>query len=488
MKKGLLLFLFIFWGSEGNAQSIRQRHKRCRQTLLPKIKKIIKHNKARHAFWALAVRDTTGKMLQCFHTQKLMRPASNLKLLTAATALHELGPDFRFETPVYGRGELEDSVWAGDIIIRGKGDPSISGLFYDEDRLYVMEEFYQALKMKGIQKIKGNIIANDSYFDRKPYPEGWEWDDFSHYYAPEVNALSFNNNAVDITIYGNGNVGDEPAIEWFPFNTDYVNFVNDQQITPKKAYYVGHFRRLLGTNTIELKSSIPKGLVVRKSLPISDPPLYFINTLKQYLEKEGIKVTGHLVVNSRSRNWHSPLYKKLAVHLSPPLRKITKHMMKKSDNFYAEMLLKTIAAEHFHTQGTTELGISLEKQYASSLGIHLSNINLSDGSGMSAYDLITTGALSKLLVIMRNKFAYTNSLSVGGVDGTLEYRFNRTPLAGRVIAKTGYVSGVRSISGYLKTKTDNTLIFSLITNNYEIPTRYVNSTEGSILKVLYNHY
>jgi D-alanyl-D-alanine carboxypeptidase/D-alanyl-D-alanine-endopeptidase (penicillin-binding protein 4) len=456
--------------------------------LLPQIEQLIQENKAHHAFWALAVRDTSGNLLQSFHARKMMRPASNLKLLTAAAVLHELGPDFRFKTPIYGRGKLKDSVWVGDIIVRGKGDPSMSGLFYDEDRLHVMQEFYHALKMKGIRKIKGNLIANDSYFDHKLHPEGWEWDDFSYYYAPQISALSFNNNAVDITIYANGKVGDEPRIEWFPFNTDFVHFVNEQQIAPEKAYYIGDFHRMLGTNTIFLRSSIPKGMVVRKSITISDAPLYFINTLKHYLEHGGIKVTGHLIVNHGTHHWESPSYKTLAVHISPPLRKLIKHMMKKSDNFYAEMLLKAMAAEYFNTQGSTDLGISLEERFASSLGINISNMNLSDGSGMSAYDLITTNALSKLLVAMRHHPAFRNSLSVGGVDGTLEYRFAHTPLVGSVFAKTGYISGVRSISGYLKTKSHNTLIFSLITNDYTIPTRYVNSTEASILTALYNHY
>jgi D-alanyl-D-alanine carboxypeptidase/D-alanyl-D-alanine-endopeptidase (penicillin-binding protein 4) len=488
MKKNLLLFLIIFWGIKVNARPPQHPPAACRSVLLPQVKKLIHKNKARHAFWALAVRDTSGRMLQCFHARKLMRPASNLKLLTAAAVLHELGPNFRFKTPVYGRGRLQDSVWVGDIIVRGKGDPSMSGLFYDEDRLHVMQEFYHQLKAKGIREIEGDLIANDSYFDHKPHPSGWEWDDFTYYYAPQISALSFNNNAVDVTIYANGKVGDEPRVDWFPFNTDYVQFVNEQQIAPEKAYYVGHIHRMPGTNTIFLRSIIPKGMVVRKTITISDAPLYFINTLKHYLDHGGIKVTGHLIVDHDTHNWKSRSLKKLAVHISPPLRKLIKHMMKKSDNFYAEMLLKTMAAEHFHTQGSTDLGISLEERFASSLGIDMSTMNLSDGSGMSAYDLITTNTLSKLLVAMRHHRAFRNSLSVGGEDGTLEYRFRHTPLVGSVFAKTGYISGVRSISGYLKTKSNNTLIFSLITNDYTIPTRYVNTTEADILTALYKHY
>lgn len=485
--KRLLITAVIFIVT-GNTIIARSHRPPCRAALLPKIERLIKNNNANRAFWALTVRDTTGRLLQCFHSNKLMRPASNLKLLTSATALHELGPNFRYRTPLYGRGKLVDSVWVGDIIVRGKGDPSISGLFYDDDRLHVFHEFYQALKRMGIQKIRGNLIANDSYFDKKPYPDGWEWDDFSHYYAVPINALSFNNNTVDLTIYGSGSVGNKPNIDWFPFNTNFVHFINKMQITPHNAYYVGKYQRILGTNTIFLRGSIPQDRVARPSISVSNPALYFITALRQYLEKGGIKITGRLMVNSRPRSWDNPSYKVLTVHTSPPLHKLIKHMNKKSDNFYAEMLLKTVAAEHFNIQGTTELGISLEKKFASSLGINVSEMSVSDGSGMSAYDFITTSALSSLLVAMRNEPAYRKSLSVGGIDGTLEYRFRDTPLVGHIFAKTGYVTGVRSISGYLMTKSGKTLIFSLITNNYVIPTRYVNSTEGDILTVLYNHY
>lgn len=245
---------------------------------------------------------------------------------------------------------------------------------------------------------------------------------------------------------------------------------------------------MLGTNTIILQGSIPKGSVFQHSLAISNPPLYFLTALKHYLQNGGIKITGQIIVDDQPRDWDDASYKTLAVHISPPLYKLVRHMNKESDNFYAEMLLKTIAAEHFDTQGTTELGISLEKKFATSLGIDISAMSLSDGSGMSTYDLITTDALSKILVAMRNNSAFRNSLPIGGVDGTLEYRFWNTPLVGNVFAKTGFVTGVRSLSGYLKTKTNNTIIFSIITNNYSVPTRYVDSAEKSILMALYKHY
>jgi D-alanyl-D-alanine carboxypeptidase/D-alanyl-D-alanine-endopeptidase (penicillin-binding protein 4) len=388
-------------------------------------------------------------------------------------------------------GSQEGEIWNGDIIIRGAGDPSINGSSYDDDPLHIMQQISAILEAKGIHKVNGNLVGNDSFFDEKPYPDGWCLDDLTYYYAVPVNALSFNNNTVDLTIYAKGAVGSRPVIEWFPFNTSFVHFINEQVITPRNAYYQEHYHRVMGTNTVILRSSLPRGYVRRESIAISKPALYFLHTLKEYLQQSGIPVTGHLLVNNERHEWNPSTYELLGVHYSPPLQELIKHLNKESDNFYAEMLLKTAAAEHFDTRGTTDLGVSLAKEFAWSVGIDTSNILMKDASGMSTYDLISTNALSKLLAAMRQKAyfkVYRNSLPMAGTDGTLEYRFNRTPLAGRIIAKTGTVTGVRVLSGYLKTKSNKTVIFSINTNDYITDTSYIDSVDKSILTVLYNHY
>lgn len=123
------------------------------QELPPAIKEIIKDSEANQAFWSIVVRDTTGHYLINYHGSHLFTPASNMKLLTSAVALEELGPNFRYKTYMYGTGHLKDSVWVGNIVIRGSGDPSISGAFYNNYRLFVMNEFFTALNAMGITKI-----------------------------------------------------------------------------------------------------------------------------------------------------------------------------------------------------------------------------------------------------------------------------------------------------------------------------------------------
>ena len=308
------------------------------QTIKPDIEQLLERPGAEDAFWSITVRDTTGTILESYQSNKLMRPASNLKLLTSAMVLDQLGPDFTYRTHMYGLGQQNGSTWKGNVIFRGSGDPSISGEFYEEDRMHVLEKFSSMLSQRGIKKIEGNIIGNDAYFDSKPYPDGWSWDDFSFYYAVPISALSFNNNTVDLTVYARRGVGNTPTIEWFPFDTDYVNFINEQVITPQNAEYDEYYERLSGTNTILLKSTLPKGYVEKEALSIANPPLYFVDTFKKYLQDGGIEVNGHLMIDSNRHNWEQGRYTHLGVHESPPLETLLKELNKESNNFYAEMV------------------------------------------------------------------------------------------------------------------------------------------------------
>ncbi len=459
--------------------------------LSPELQQIIVESEAEHAFWAIVVRDSSGSYLEKYNAQKLFTPASNLKLVTSAVALDELGADFTYKTYMYGVGKQQDSVWNGNIIIRGSGDPSISGHFYDGYRLFVLHEFYEALDSLGIQVIDGNLVGNNSYFDDKPYPGGWMWDDLTFYYAPQISALSFNNNTVDLTVYADGAVGNVPTIRWFPFDTDYVNFINEQLITPSDTYYDEFYQRFLGTNTILLRSYLPYGYVEKEELTILNPSMYFIDTFQKYLMQGGIEVTGALVVDNRQNNWNSDLYNVLDMHESHSLKDLLKRLNKESDNFYAEMLLKTAAAEHYDIQGTTELGIRLAKDFVESFGADASDIVMNDGSGLSANSLISPNILTALLLGMMDheEFeVYKNSLPVAGVDGSLEYRFKNTPLIGQISAKTGYISSVRGLSGYLTTNRNQTVAFSIFTNHYTTSTSYVDYLHELILEQIYLSY
>lgn len=461
------------------------------QNLVPDFKRSINESRANDAYWSIAVRDSSGTILTGYNNKKLVRPASNLKLLTSAAILDQLGPDFQYETYVYGVGKKVKNVWKGDIIIRGSGDPSISGRFYMDQGFYVFEKFYRALDSLGIQVIEGNLIGNDSYFDQQPYPKGWSWEDLSFYYGVETSALSFNENAVDLEVFANDKVGEMPSIQWFPFDTDYVEFINEQTISPAYTEYDEFYRRMLGTNTIILRSKLPKGYYERESLSIMNATHFFMDTFEKYLEDGKIKLTGQVILDNQPRDWGSAHYQILTKHTSVPLSRMLKIMNTKSSNFYTEMMLKTAAAEKYDTQGSTDLGISMVKEFANRTGMDTTKIVMNDGSGLSPSTLMTPDDLTLLLVKMQTNpwfETYRQSLATAGSEGSLEHRFRSTPLAGNLIGKTGYVSGVRTLSGYMKTASQRKVIFTISTNNYSGKTSYIDSLHQTLLMQIYQAY
>ena len=235
------------------------------------IESLIVNSRASNAFWTVQVRDLHGQVLEDLNGDKLIRPASNLKLISSGLFFNVLGSHYTFETHIYGRGYQVDEVWRGDLIVKGTGDPSINGTFYDENPLFVFEKWISAIKDLGITEIDGDLIGFDGLFDDIPYPRGWEWDDLTFYYAPKISALSFNSNLVDLEIKADGAVGGVPEIEWFPFNTPFIEFVNEQVIRPRGTRFESSFRRMLGTNTILLRSKLPQGRTETRSLTVSNP-------------------------------------------------------------------------------------------------------------------------------------------------------------------------------------------------------------------------
>jgi D-alanyl-D-alanine carboxypeptidase/D-alanyl-D-alanine-endopeptidase (penicillin-binding protein 4) len=476
----------------GVAQSSPGNTTRSNATLDQTLQGFIHSASVNDATWSITVRDSSGHILESWHSNRLMRPASNLKLLTSAAILHSLGPDYQFETPIYGIGELRDSVWDGDLLIFGKGDPTISGTLYNGDRFYVFEQIYRSLDSLGIQTISGNIIGNESYFDDIPYPKGWNWDDLSFYYGVEINALSFNENCVDLEVFADGKIGDTPQIEWFPYDTDYVEFLNEQVIAPRHTEYDEYYRRVLGTNTIILRSSLPQGYYETESLSVTNPSMFFVDTFYEFLQDSGIEVEGQVGVERQMLDERQLAeYKKLHSYKSPPLSEMLSQINKESDNFYTEMLVKTLATDTYGAPGSTEAGISIIRDYAHQVGMDTAQVIMSDGSGMSTRTLLTTEGVSQLLVEMqKSKFAtlYESSLSVAGIDGTMQYRFRNSPVRGRIQGKSGYMSGVRSMSGYLDTQSNQKLSFSIITNHYGSPTREVDYIQEQIMEYLYQKY
>lgn len=455
------------------------------------IQLLIENSLAKNAFWSVQVRGESGELLEEINSQKMVRPASVFKLISSGAFLDKLGPDYMYETTLYGRGHQEGSRWVGDLIVVGRGDPTINGEFYDNDPLFLFETWYQVLDSLGISEVDGNLIGVNGYFDDVPYPRGWEWDDLSYYYAPEISALSFNFNVVDLEVVADGQVGSVPKIQWFPFNTPYVNFVNEQLIAPSTTRFDESYRRELGSNTIYLRSTLPQGYYETEPLSVAEPAQYFMDTFARYLEMGNIRVQGQILVEREMFNGNEENLTLLHAHISEPLYKMVEWMNRESDNFYTEMLLKTMAAESFQIPGSTETGLDILKNYMYKMGFDTTLVNLRDGSGMAPATLIKADDLNQYLVNIRNEDYFTtffNSLSTGGKNGTLSHRFRNSMVRDRFYGKTGFVSGVRGLAGYLHTRSGQQLVVSIFTNNYTARTAHVDRIHESILEYLFEEY
>ncbi len=453
------------------------------------ISSIIAESTSPNSLWSVVLKDTSYNVLLEINGNSLVRPASNIKLLTSAAILDQLSPDYRLHTDLYIDGEIRDSVLYGDIHFRGGGNPAIDRHTYNEDPLIVMYEFVQALQMAGIERVEGDVFGNVSLFDDIPYPRGWEWDDLSYYYAPEISPLSFNGNTVYLTVDSNRPVGSAPGISWFPMNTDFVEFINEQLITARGSRFNEDYRRILGTNIILLRSTLPQGFAETEPLSITNPPLFFIDTFVKFAATQGLEITGGLITTRESKDWEN--YQKLHRHSSPELSYIIEMINKESDNFYTEMMVKYLAHHVYETTGSTELGLTYIREFAQRVGMDVRNLRMRDGSGMAPATLTTARDIAHLLAFMRNhEYAdvYFQSLAVSGQDARMRNRFLASPLQGAINGKTGFVSGTRSLSGYLHTQQENQVVFSIITNNYTVPTRNIDAIHQQILEHIYEHF
>ncbi|NCQ11159.1 MAG: D-alanyl-D-alanine carboxypeptidase/D-alanyl-D-alanine-endopeptidase, partial [Bacteroidetes bacterium] len=454
--------------------------------------KFIQNSTSKNAIWALSVRDSTGKERLDYNSSTLITPASNLKLLTSAALFSVFGSDFYFKTSIYGLGELKDSVWEGDLYIQGSGDPSIGGELYNDDKWYVFDKLINQLKNKGIKVITGKIIGYDAVFDDESYPPNWSYDDLSFYYATELNALSFNRNCIDLTVKADGAIGSLPQIEWFPLNTDYVSFINEQKISSPNSSYDEYYKRYSGTNTIVLRSSLPQHYLEEESLSIYYPSLFFADTFVKYAQLNGIEVQNGAETSRNDIEFSKNNgFTELAFHYSKPFKELAIRINKESDNFYTEMLVKAAAVKVYGIQGQTVAGLQIIKDKAAYFKTDTTTIYLVDGSGMAFSNLITTKNLSQLLYSVQHETWFTdylNTLSNAGIDGTLKNRFLNTSVQGNLMGKSGYISGARTLSGYLHTKSGNLITLSLATNHFSEKVSRIDAIHQKIVLWLYENY
>jgi D-alanyl-D-alanine carboxypeptidase/D-alanyl-D-alanine-endopeptidase (penicillin-binding protein 4) len=427
--------------------------------------------------WGLLIVDAeTGETLYELNPDRYFVPASNMKLFTTALALAKLGPDYRFHTTLETRGAVSpEGVLTGDLFLVGRGDPNLSNRKFPYDLKEefdgppekVLAEFADALVSKGVNEIAGDVVGDDSYFPREPYPNGWEIDDMVWEYGSAVSAIVVDDNTVTLTLTAADTAGAPVQAVVAPTTPDFI--VQNEVVTSAAETKSDlTLTREPNSKTVVIRGTMPAHSASRKLvLAIHDPAEHAAALLSRLLAERGVKVSG------ASRAIHIPEAvgatprAVLAEHLSVPLGDSVKLVNKISQNLHTEMLLRA-AARNTAVWNTPDDLMKFPADFYAAAGIEPGDVIQKDGSGLSRHDLVTPRAIVALLKYAQEQpwFApYYASLPVAGVDGTLEPLMKNTPSVGHIHAKTGSVEHVRTRSGFADTSNGRRLIFSFLSNN-----------------------
>lgn len=397
----------------------------------------------------------SGEELYSTDAGKLLLPASNTKLFTSAAAAEVLGLDYRFTTSVLTSGRKAGPVLNGDLVLRGTGDPTM------------LEEDYDALAAKvaksGLRLVTGKLIADDTWFDDVRLGQDWAWDDETAYYAAPISALTaspdrdYDAGSVVVTVAPDGG---KVKVTTTP-DTGYLKIVNKATVGSSTNVLI---ERQHSTRTVVITGTVAS--TYNEWVAVDDPTAYAASLFRGALEKRGVRVMGKTTTGAAPAG-----AKEVAKKESMPLSELLVPFMKLSNNIHAEILTKAMGRE-VADQGTWAAGLKVSTDFARANGVQV--LNLRDGSGLSRRDGITPSSIAQLLLAVRDKpwyQAWYDALPVAGnaerfVGGTLRSRMRGTPAEDNVRAKTGSLTGVTALSGYVTSADGEPLVFSIMLNQY----------------------
>jgi D-alanyl-D-alanine carboxypeptidase/D-alanyl-D-alanine-endopeptidase (penicillin-binding protein 4) len=387
-----------------------------REVLRHRIDSLTSQPQFRNAHWGvLVVNPRTRDTLYSRNAGKLFMPASNQKIITTAVALAQLGPDYTYKTTFAMTGDVRDSLLDGDLIVIGRGDPTVSDRMRGLATL-VMDSLADSIRAHGIRQIGGELAHSGNAFPDSTRGYGWEWDDLGEYYGAGVDELTFNEGTAPTTI------GPLPD-------------------TVRDSLYSG---------------------------PAKDPSKAYLEAFNDALVRKGIVLDGGVADSIAPMPFKLDT---LFVYISPPLREILPVLMKPSQNQVAELVFKTIGLERGGL-GTADSARSVVARQLLAWGAEADGFKIADGSGLSRHNLISPETIVRVLDVMQRDTAFAvfyNTMPVAGIDGTLKDRMKGTPAEGNVRAKTGSISAARSLSGYVTSADGERLLFSILANNWTTP-------------------
>lgn len=469
LRQGVVVLVLIsLWAWPASAQHT---------TVIRRVEPLLNDPKWERSTWGIAVMDLgSGAWVFRENAQKLLMPASNTKLFTSAAALEMLGPDHRYSTALTFTGS--------DLVVTGGGDPVLGGRFTDGDRTRIFRQWADSLKAAGITRISGRVLADVSRYDDVRLGRSWSWDYTTYWFAAELSALNFNDNCVDLVIVG-GRPGEPATITWEPFNTDYVQVVNKTMTVRRGEATSTSYDRPWATNVITVGNRIAAGDTVRYSVAVHQPALYAAHVLRQVLIRAGIAVEGGVGFAEGPAQGRV-----VARHRSPALRDIVRVINKRSQNLYADAVMKELALSDSVAVGSHAEGIARAYHVYATAGIDTTAMRQADGSGLSRVNLIAPEMTVALLRHMHAhpdtavRSAFIESLPFTGESGFPLGAMFRGRNAPYVQAKTGTIGYARALGGYLRTQSGKTYAFSFMVNHHTEPNAAANRLIEAVLTEL----
>src|ERR1041385_4654586 len=413
-----------------------------------------------------------GNIIYERNSKKLFHPASNMKLLTTATALHLLDKDFQFRTGLFMDSIVQKGVLNGNLYVKGMGDP----LFKTED----IDSLAKSVRQRGIQEINGDIIGDVTYFDSLSWGAGWMWDDEPDADEAFITPLTVNGNAIQIIVAPGRSIGNPVNVSLEP-NTEYVSVSNfgvtssDTLIPPLTV------TRNRGENHVIVRGRmLPLEKPKQFTLSVRQPEMYLLTLLKERLLAEGVSIKGKIAIDTVQSNL-------MVSEISHPIDSVISRCNKESDNIAAENLLKSMASEKLQPPGSAVNGLSLVREYLLNAGIDTSRVILFDGSGVSWYNAISP---DEIVDVLQKEFndkstfrRFFESLPIAGVDGTLKNQMNGSAAEGKVHAKTGTLTGASGLSGYITTADNRLLAFSILGNHFPGKVSVLRKAQNKIMEL-----
>lgn len=419
---------------------------------------IIQHRLPNEAVGVIVADAKTGDILYEHQSFQAFTPASNTKLLTTTAALYALGPDFRFKTTAaINKKQLSKGVLQGNLGLIFTGDPSFT--------TQKLEELIRDVKRSGINTIRGDIVIDDTAFSGPSYAAGWLEDDLAWYYAAPVTAVILNQNANTYELVPSQTLGGKTKLI-AQHADDHIQIKSDI-VTVTESAAEDHCTLMLhvdSDNTIHAAGCWPintKAKTIR--LALGNSTAYAMAVIQELMAKHNISLQGKIVMGKTPKGLQV-----IASQSSWPLRDLIKTVLEDSNNIYTESLTKTLG-KYYYGEGSFQNGtLAIRQILSKKAGMNFNQAYLTDGSGLSRYNLITPREMMRLLYVIEHTPQLSSvikpALPYAGKDGTLAHRMLSFDLTQHIRAKTGSMRGVCALSGYLTTKEGQDLIFTVMIN------------------------